>query len=189
MAEALLVIDVQNDYFGKLPTLNPVETAKACAQLIQKFRQEGKTVIHVQHEATPEQYAALGIFEKGSEGMQFHELVKPLAGEKIVVKHEPSSFINTDLKDYLVAKEIKKLVIVGMLGHNCVSATTYAAVGQGYQCIIVEEAVNAMDLPFNGQIIRAQQVKDAYLAGIQFGHCKVFKLNDVLLGQYSYDLF
>lgn len=49
--EALIIVDIQNDYFpdGKLPTFQPVQTAEACAQLIKKFRAEEKEVVFIKH--------------------------------------------------------------------------------------------------------------------------------------------
>ncbi|GAA5804900.1 hypothetical protein HPULCUR_010409 [Helicostylum pulchrum] len=186
--EALIVVDVQNDYFpdGKLPTWNPVETAEACAKLIQKFRQEGKEVVFVQHVMKDLQAKDYPFLVKGTHGVEIHDSVKPLPTEKIITKGENSSFVGTDLKEYLTSKGVKKLVVVGMMIHNCVNATVYSGVEEGFPCIVVEEAVNTMDQPYNGELVKAQDIKKAFLTGIQFGFSTVYKLQDVLTDNYVY---
>ena len=101
--EALLLIDIQNIYFtpGAMLLHKPEDAAKRAAFLLTKFRTEGKNVIHVQHN-----------FAKSSE---FYRMVKPLEGEKVIHKEYPSSFLGTDLHEYLQEKGIKKLVVAAMI--------------------------------------------------------------------------
>ena len=84
--EALLLIDIQDIYFTPGPMLlhKPRCAAKNAARVLEKFRAEGKAVIHVQHNFK----VLAGI----------HSLVKPIEGEKIVHKEYPSSFLGTDLR-------------------------------------------------------------------------------------------
>ncbi|KAF1797166.1 Isochorismatase-like protein [Mucor lusitanicus] len=186
--EALIVVDVQNDYFpdGKLPTCKPVETAEACAKLIEKFRQEGKEVVFIKHIVKEEQEKSFPFFIKGTHGVEIHDTVKPLPTEKVISKNEVSSFAGTSLKEYLTSKGVKKLVVVGMMIHNCVNATVYSGVEEGFRCIVVEEAVNTMDQPYDGELVKAQDIKKAFLVGIQFAFSKVYKLQDVLSNNYAY---
>ncbi|GAA5809424.1 hypothetical protein MFLAVUS_002832 [Mucor flavus] len=188
MSEALIVVDVQNDYFpdGKLPTCSPIETAKACAQLIQKFRQDGKEVVFIKHVMLDSQVKEYPFFIKGTHGVEIHDIVKPLPTEKIISKHAVSGFVGTDLKEYLTSKGVKKLVVVGMMIHNCVNATVYSSIEEGFPCIVVDEAVNTVDQPYDGELVKAQDIKKAFLAGIQFSFSKVYKLQDVLSGNYEY---
>ncbi|KAG1470966.1 hypothetical protein G6F56_002388 [Rhizopus delemar] len=187
--EALIIVDVQNDYFpgGKFPTDSPIETAEACAQLIKKFRQEEKEVVFIQHIVNKEYEKVHPFFAPGTHGVEIHDSVKPLPTEKIITKYDMSSFVNTNLKEYLVSKGIKKLVVVGMMIHNCVNATVYSGVDEGFDCIVVEEAVNTFDQPLNGKMIKAEQIKESFLAGIQFAYSKVYKLQEVLENNFTYE--
>ncbi|KAG1465225.1 hypothetical protein G6F56_004931 [Rhizopus delemar] len=187
--EALIVVDVQNEYFpgGKLPLSSPVETTEACAQLIKKFRQEEKEVVFIQHVTKGKLEGIVPFFLPETHGIEIHDSIKPLPTEKLIVKHESSSFVNTDLKEYLVSKGIKKLIVVGMMVHNCVNATVYSGVDEGFDCIVVEEAVDTFDQPLNGKIIKAEQIKESFLAGIQFAYSKVYKLQDVLQNNFTYE--
>jgi nicotinamidase-related amidase len=186
MKEALIIVDVQNDYFpgGRFPTDSPVETAQAIAQLMEKFRKENKEIVHVVHHATEEQRKKLNFFEPGTSGVEIHESVKPLANEKIFIKHEMSSFVGTDLKEYLESKGIDTIIVVGMMIHNCVNATVYSGTHRGFKCIVVDEAVNTFDQPYDGRIIKAKQIKEGFLAGIEFVYAKVKKVDDILNNNY-----
>ncbi|KAG1193392.1 hypothetical protein G6F36_000883 [Rhizopus arrhizus] len=186
MKEALIIVDVQNDYFpgGRFPTDSPVETAQAIAQLMEKFRRENKEVVHVVHHSTEEQRKQLNFFEPGTPGVEIHESVKPLASEKIFIKHEVSSFVGTDLKEHLESKGIDTIIVVGMMIHNCVNSTVYSGSHRGFKCIVVDEAVNTFDQPYDGRIIKAKQIKEAFLAGIQFAYAKVKKVDDILNNNY-----
>ncbi|KAI7873327.1 Isochorismatase-like protein [Mucor mucedo] len=186
--EALIVVDVQNDYFpgGKLVNSRPVETAEACAQLIHKFRQEGKEVVFIQHFMKDYLETTYPFLLKNTRGSEIHTSVQPLATEKIITKNESSSFVGTDLKQYLVSKGIKRLVVVGMMIHNCVNATVYSGVEEGFPCIVVEEAVDTMDQEYNGELVKAQDIKKAFLTGIQFAYSTVYKLQEVLADEYAY---
>lgn len=86
-SEALLLIDIQDVYFlpGPLLLHKPSEAAGKAAQVLDKFRKEGKTVIHIRHNFK----AFAGI----------NKAVKPLPGEKVIHKDYPSSFLGTDLEE------------------------------------------------------------------------------------------
>lgn len=188
MTEALIVVDVQNDYFpdGNLPTCNPIRTAEACAKLIKKFRNEKKEVVYIKHIVKEEQSKDYPFFVKDTWGVEINDIVKPLPNEKVITKSEVSSFVRTELKDYLLSKNIKKLIVVGMMIHNCVNATVYSGVDEGFDCIVVEEAVNTMDQKLHDKVVKAEQIKESFLAGIQFVYSKVYKLEEVLNNNYEY---
>ena len=51
MKTALLIIDIQNDYFpgGKYPLVSPLEAAQKAYMILQCFREHGGYHIHIQH--------------------------------------------------------------------------------------------------------------------------------------------
>ena len=94
---ALLVIDLQNEYFptGKLPLVG-IEAATAnAARVIADARANGVPVIHVRHEAAK---ADAAVFTPGTPNTQIHASVAPVEGEAVIVKHFPNSFRETPLK-------------------------------------------------------------------------------------------
>ncbi|KAL7313582.1 hypothetical protein PS15m_007316 [Mucor circinelloides] len=186
MTEALIIVDVQNDYFpgGGLPTWRPEETAVEIKKILDKFRQDGKEVIHVAHHITPEMEKVLPIMRKGTPGAEIHESVKPLSTEKVIYKNYSDSFVATDLKEYLLSKGVDTVIVVGMMIHNCVNATAYSGTDEGFKTIVVAEAVNTFDQEIFGEVIPAETIWKSFLAGIKFAYAEVKRVDDILSGNY-----
>ena len=166
--EALILIDIQNIYFTPGPMLlhKPKCAAEKAAQLLDKFRKEGKTVIHVQHNF------------KMLSGI--HSLVKPLEGERIVHKDYPNSFLETELKEYLDEAGAEKLVIAGMMSHMCVDTTVRACQNYGYDVTVIDDACTTMSLEYDKKKIDAETVHAVYMASLADGFANVIKLENYL---------
>ena len=93
---AVVVIDIQNDYFpnGKYELVGIEKAAANAAKVIEAARAKGERVIHVQH-IFPSQEAPF--FTPDSEGSEINPLVAPREGEAVVVKNYPNPFLKTDL--------------------------------------------------------------------------------------------
>jgi len=113
---ALLIIDIQNDYFtgGKYPLVNPLEAAQKAYMILQCFREQGGHHIHIQHISLEPDAT---FFISGDRGTDIHDSVAHFEGEPIVYKHEPNSFLNTNLLELLRGWEIERVVITGMMTH------------------------------------------------------------------------
>lgn len=164
--EALLLIDIQDVYFtpGPLFLNNPCGAADKAAILLDKFRKENKTVIHVQHNF------------KMMSGI--HKKVKPLDGEKIILKDYPSSFLGTDLREYLLENDIDTLVIAGMMSHMCVDTTTRACQDFGYDVTLIDDACTTKDLKYKGKKLPAQTVHEVFMASLDGKFAKVMTLEE-----------
>ena len=105
MNKALVLVDIQNDYFMRVQSrLDAPEKAAAQAkQALEYFRKNNWPVIFVQHISLKENAQS---FAPGTPGAEIYEGVAPLPEEKIIIKHEPSSFYETELKDALYAKGV-----------------------------------------------------------------------------------
>ncbi|MEA9412828.1 cysteine hydrolase family protein [Flavobacterium sp. PL02] len=178
MNKALLLIDIQKEYFenGALELVNPIAASENAKKLLELFRKENGTIIHVQHisgEGAP-------IFVPVTKGVDIHENVKPLAGEKVITKQFPNSFRGTDLLEYLQLKEITHLVIAGMMTHMCIDAGTRAAVDFGFECTVIGDACATLNLQINGQEVKAADVHNAFLAALEFFYAKITTTEDYL---------
>jgi len=111
--------------------------------LLNRFRTEGSSVIHIQHIATN---PASTFFLPDTTGVQIHDKVLPLPTEKTIIKHFPNSFRETELLDYLKSNQIENLVICGMMTHMCIDATTRAAKDFGFNCTLIRDACATKDL-------------------------------------------
>ena len=166
MKTALLLIDIQNDYFpgGKMELVQPLEAAKNAYELLQCFREHDLYHVHIQHVATN---PGAKFFLPGDHGADIHDSVAHFEGEPLVIKHHPNSFRETKLADMLQDNGIERLVITGMMTHMCVDATARAAVDLGYKIIVVEDACAARDLRHAETTIPAEYVHKAFLAALR----------------------
>lgn len=158
---ALILIDCQNTYREGIMTLEGVEPALQQAKLLlDKARTLKVPVIHIQHdsgEGTPYDIRAhIG---------QIADVVAPIAGEDVITKHYPNSFVGTNLDDVLKAHGIKNIVLAGFMTHMCVNSTTHGGFNLGYAPTVVASATATRALPgADGKIIPASQVHAAALA-------------------------
>jgi len=104
---ALILIDVQNDYFpGGKWTLSGIESAADnAAKLLAAARAAEDLVIHVWHEFTSPEAP---FFMPKSQGAQIHPSVRNLEGEAVILKHHVNSFRATDLKEILDSNGIEE---------------------------------------------------------------------------------
>jgi nicotinamidase-related amidase len=181
MNTALLIIDIQKDYFpgGKHPLVNPLEAAKKAYMLLQCFREHRSHSghhVHIQHISRKPDAT---FFISGERGTDIHDSVAHFEGEPIVYKHEPNSFLNTDLLELLKSWEIARVVICGMMTHMCVDATARAASDLGFQVMIAEDACATRDLRYGDTTIPAEHVHKAFLAALK-SYGRVMKSEEIL---------
>ena len=104
MNTALLLIDIQNDYFpnGRMPLEKSTEASLKAQEILQAFRTRQKPVIHVQHISTRPDAT---YFLPCTKGIEFHPNVQPNKNETIIKKHYPNSFKDTGLLNHLIKNE------------------------------------------------------------------------------------
>jgi len=178
MKTALILIDIQNDYFpgGKGELERPLEAAGQARKLLQFFRQQQWPTIHIQHVAIR---PGAVTFLPDTEGVQIHESIAPLAGETVIVKHFPNSFRETNLLEYLKELKIERLVICGMMTHMCVDAAVRAAVDFGYPVFLAADACTTRALAYGETKIPAGQVHAAFLAALK-SYGQVMQTDEVI---------
>lgn len=176
---ALILIDVQNDYFpgGKWP-LSGMETAAGnAAALLAAARAAGDLVVHVRHEFAG---ADAPFFSPGSDGAKIHPNVAARDGEPVVLKHHVNAFRETELKAILDQHGVDKVVICGAMSHMCVDAGVRAASDLGYQCIVIHDACATCDQQFESRMVPAADVHAAFMAALGFGYAKLMSSNEYL---------
>ncbi|MBT2686869.1 cysteine hydrolase [Bacillus sp. ISL-47] len=180
MSTALIIVDIQNDYFpnGNMELTNPEKAAANAAKILEWFRQKNKeTIFHVQHIASN---PGLGFFLPDTEGVKLHESVLPLEHESIIKKHFPNSFLKTELESKLKEKGVTKVVVVGMMTHMCIDATVRAAVDLGFQTTLIEDACATTDLTYQGKVVPAEQVHYAFIGALNGMYANVVSTEDFL---------
>ena len=161
---ALVLIDCQQTYREGVMQLEGVEQALIdAAQLLRRFREAGRPVIHVMHDAgagTP--------YDVGAPIGQIADVVAPIDGETIIVKKFPSAFEQTELDQELKKQGIENVVYVGFMTHMCVNSTTRASFNHGYANTVVAgaTATRALPNPAASSDVSAKQVQDASLCAL-----------------------
>jgi len=165
MNTALVLIDIQNDYFpgGKCELFEANQCAAQAEKALTLFRKRGLPVVFVQHVSRD---AGASFFLPDTEGVRLHERLCPTAAETLIVKHAPDSFQETDLQERLRALNIERLVICGMMSHMCVDTTVRSAYRLGYAVIVPGDACTTKDLTWQGARIPARTVHRAFMAAL-----------------------
>ncbi len=179
MNTALLLIDLQNDYFpeGRNPLEGSPEAVRQARRLLETFRQRGLPLVHIQHLALS---PTASFFLPDTAGVQIHPEVQPAPGETVIEKHFPNSFRDTPLLEHLHKLSIEQLVICGMMTHMCVDATARAAYDFGFECQVAQDACATKTLSIAGQTVPAGQVHYAFLAALQAAYASVLTVTDIL---------
>lgn len=166
MKQALLIIDVQNDYFknGKMELVNPDLALAKTNQLEDHFIKNNLPIIYIQH-INP---ASASFFQENTIGVELHPQLKVTETSLIIEKHFPNSFLETNLQTLLEQHQVEQLVITGMMTPVCIDSGTRAAKELGYQPIVIADATATRDLEYAGKIVKAADVQAAFLAALSF---------------------
>lgn len=165
MKKALIIIDIQNDYFpgGTMELHKSTEAACNCKKVLDLFRKNKELIIYIQHIALKPNAV---FFLPETKGVEIHEGVKPLEGEIILQKHFPNSFRETSLEDILKKNGITNIVFAGMMTHMCVDTTVRAAFDLGYSSTVVGDCCASKQLIYKNETVNAEEVQTAYLAAL-----------------------
>jgi len=176
---ALILIDIQNDYFidGRWPVDKMQDVAENAARLLSNARKKNDTIIHIRHEIPSDEAP---FFRPGTTGAEIHSSVAPLENEPVLLKHRPNSFHNTSLRDDLETKGITDIIICGAMSQMCIDATARAAVDFGYTVTVVEDACGAKEQAFNDTEVPAPQVHAAFMAPLAMTYAQVVTTENYL---------
>lgn len=172
---ALLLIDIQNDYFpsfaaSKMPLPDMDRAAEVAANLLTAARDSGMRVIHVKHVMASD---AAPFFHPDTPGAELHDCVAPHEGETIIEKARPNSFVGTELEEKLRAAQIEHVLICGAMSQMCVDATVRAAVDLGFKVTVAHDACAAANVMHNGVSVSSDLVQAAIMAPLAASYAKV----------------
>jgi ureidoacrylate peracid hydrolase len=176
---ALLVIDVQNDFFADGGTFHRIGRDVSVVrrmmaplhQVIAAARAVGVRVVFVRYGLSPAtesevflEQRARGrsnqpICREGTWGAQFYE-VEPQPDDVVVVKHRYSGFIGTDLDMTLRSMDIKTIVLSGIASNGCVEATARDGFMHDYYVVFADDCTAS----YSAQLHEATliNIADAY---------------------------
>lgn len=178
MNKALLLVDIQNDYFpgGAMELEGSMEAGLRAEELLRAWRDAALPVIHIQHVSVR---PGATFFLPDTEGVRHHEWVAPAENESVFQKHFPNSFRETPLLEHLRREKIGDLVIAGMMTQMCIDSTTRAAADLGFQCQLAHDACAARTVSFDGKSVPAEHVHTAILASLNGLFAKVRSVDEI----------
>jgi nicotinamidase-related amidase len=178
---ALLIIDIQNDYFpGGAMELEGAQAAGANAgAALAAFRANKQPVFHVRHLSVR---PGATFFLPGTKGAEIHTSVAPASGEPVIEKNFPNSFRATGLKQQLEHAGIKHLVVAGMMTQMCVDSSVRQAADLGFKVTLLSDACATRAQSFGGETVPAAQVQRAFLAALNGLFAKVQTTDEYLKG-------
>jgi nicotinamidase-related amidase len=162
MSRALLVIDVQNEYFnGALPITYPVGHLDRILAVMDAA--EGKIpVVVIQHHTTDKP-----IFRKGSKAWELHPEVATRPHDLLIEKTLPGSFTNTPLEDWLRKRGIDTVAIAGYMTHMCCDTTARQAVHRGFKSEFLSDATGTLPLSNSAGQVTAEELQQSILCAQQ----------------------
>ena len=162
---ALVVIDVQNDYFDGPLEIQYPPREDSLARIVSAMdvaSERELPVVVVRHEF-PE---GAPVFAAGSAGQSLHPDVEKRTSDtcKQVTKSNASVFSGTDVASWLADKKIDCITLVGYMTNNCVIGTAAAAEDLGIAVEVLSDATGAINIVNDAGSASAQQVHETLMA-------------------------
>ncbi len=138
MSRALLIVDIQHDFFpgGASPLHEPEAAARVAGQVLEAFRDSAEPIFHVQHLSDA---PGAPLLVAGTPGAEIYPAVAPEGAEPVITKHSPDAFLSTTLEAQLRAAGTSTIVIVGMAADTSIEETVKAASDLGFAVTLVED--------------------------------------------------
>ena len=177
---ALVIIDVQQG-FDELEIAgqrrNNPQALDRIIELLDDCRAKGVAVIHLRHASRDPRSP----FRQDQGGFASKEEVRERIGEVVIVKHENSAFVGTDLEARLRHLDIDTLIIVGATTNHCVESTARMAGNLGFNTILVRDATWTFDRRgVDGEIFSADLVHAVSLSNLKGEFAEIATVEDVL---------
>lgn len=165
---ALVVVDVQQEYFdGPLEIQYPPreESFANIGAAIEAAAAHDVPVIVVQHHMPD----GAPVFVEGTTGWSLHpELERRMDPAcKRVHKQYGSVFAGTDVTEWLRARDVDTVTIVGYMANNCDLATAVEAEGLGFAAEILSDATGAIHLANEAGQVSAQSLHTTLMVLLQ----------------------
>ncbi len=180
MKRALLVIDVQNEYFtGQLPVSYPENSFQNLLKVMDSALAHKIPVVVVQH-TTPQENSKT--FRKGSAEWSLHPEIAARKYEHYVEKALPGSFTGTDLESWLREQGIDTVVISGYMTQMCCDTTARQALHLGFAVEFLSDATGTLQISNYAGSVTAEELHRAILVTQAMRFSKVIKAQDWING-------
>ena len=163
---ALIVIDVQNDYVGgNLPIEYPsVEQSLANIGRAMDAAKVAAIPVVVVQNILPE---GAPFMAKGTHGAELHPTVISRGWDHSILKNLPSALAGTGLEEWLRARQIDTLTIVGYMTHNCDLSTAVQAMHLGFSVELLSDATGSLPYANRAGSATAEEIHRVMLVVMQ----------------------
>lgn len=161
MKEALLVIDVQNEYItGRLPVTYPPESLDNILRAMDWAHDGRVPVAVIRHTSIAPESTT---FRKDTPGWELHDEIRRRHADIIVEKTMPGSFTGTGLERWLEENRITTITIAGYMTHLCCDTTARQAYHRRYAVNFLSDATGTLDVANRAGAISAADLHRATL--------------------------
>lgn len=146
--QALIVVDAQNEFGpgGQRAVENHATAIAAIQRRVAEARAAGHTIAWIRHYNRPHESRA---FVPGTWGSELSPQLDPRLDrdeERLFEKDVYGAFTNTGLEEWLRARGVTSVVVVGFFSHMCVSTTVREALVRDFEVIVDPDATGARAL-------------------------------------------
>lgn len=165
MKRALLVIDVQNEFFsGLLPVTHPQGHLNNILRAMDAAAAYDIPVVVVQHTSTEPDRP---FFKRGTPQWELHTEVQSRPHSLLIEKNMPGSFTRTELEPWLRGRGIDTVVIAGYMTHMCCDTTARQAVHLGFTVEFLSDATGTLPLSNAAGEVSAEELQRAIVCSQQ----------------------
>lgn len=176
MKRALLVIDVQNEYFtGKVKITHPPGSLENILKMMDCARERGIPVIVVQHTA-PQQDSP--VFRKGTDAWELHPGIAARKYDFLIEKNLPGSFTGTGLEPWLRENQVDTVVICGYMTQMCCDTTARQAFHMGFAVEFISDATGTLAISNSAGSVTAEELHRAILVTQAMRFSRVLSAGD-----------
>lgn len=146
--KALLVVDIQNmasqrdDLFHQSIFMEKVNSA------IEYFEMQGLPVIYIQHNNKN--------MISGTSNWLIDDRVRRVEGAPVVQKFHGDAFIDTNLKEILIDKEVDEVMVCGLISNGCVKFTCLGALREGFTVHLLKDGHSTLGKDAEYKIVRSE---------------------------------
>jgi len=170
MTRALLVVDVQNEYFtGKHPITYPPGSLKNILRATDAVANQGNPLILVQHTSPQESSVT---FKKGSDEWKLHPEVASRHYDRLAEKSLPGSFMGAGLGSSLRGADVDTVTVAGYMTQMCCDTTARQALHHGFSVEFLSDATGTLDIANKAGKVAYEELHRAVLVtqGMKFSN-------------------
>ncbi|MDD1702763.1 MAG: cysteine hydrolase [Methanoregula sp.] len=178
--EAVLVIDVQNEYFsGAMPVTWPEGSFNNILSVMDAARTGNIPIIVVRHTSTA---IDAKTFQRGTTGWELHDKIKCRPCDLLIEKTLPGSFTGTCLEAWLKEHGIVKVTIAGYMTQMCCDTTARQAAHLGYAVQFLSDATGTLAVTNAAGTVTAEELHRAICVTQAMGFSTVMTTRDWIAG-------